>query len=526
MNKKLTIILSFLAGSIFFAGVSLAAPPYILQGTINPITDNTYDLGSSTLRWKRIYGVSFYGDGSNLTGVATTQTTTTINGVSGPAFTFASSTTGTDFSITSSLGTLTFNFPDSSASARGLLTLTDWTTFNNKEPAIATGVAGQWWRYDKSWQFLTQADISGLTSTSSPTFGGLTLTGKSGMAKFTAGVLGTATSGTDYAPATTGSSILKGNGSGGFSNAANGTDFTLITPISCSAGQHLASTTATGVFVCSADTGTGGGGATSTINITAGENLLKNDAVKLLSTTSSSQVVDLGQVWDTAYNFGNPTTVKSEQTFQLSQSATIAGVKAVLRKTGTSTDYLTASIKQTQNGTPLAMAYALGSGIDPGGAYLEMLFDQGVVIPANTTYRIEWSRTGAADAINYYGIWGLAAGTYASGTASTYNGSTWTDTGADFQLILESVNATSSAIKASAATSTTSNAIGLVMSDTTSGNPANVMTTGINGNFTGLIPGDTYYLGNATGTITNKAGTVSKEIGVAASSTQLMIIIK
>ena len=38
------------------------------------------------------------------------------------------------------------------------------------------------------------------------------------------GVLGTATSGTDYALATSGSAILKGNGSGGFSSATAGTD--------------------------------------------------------------------------------------------------------------------------------------------------------------------------------------------------------------------------------------------------------------------------------------------------------------
>lgn len=47
----------------------------------------------------------------------------------------------------------------------------------------------------------------------------------SGLAKLTSGVLGTATSGTDYAPATSGSAILKGNGSGGFSSATAGTDY-------------------------------------------------------------------------------------------------------------------------------------------------------------------------------------------------------------------------------------------------------------------------------------------------------------
>ena len=47
----------------------------------------------------------------------------------------------------------------------------------------------------------------------------------SGLAKLTSGVLSAAASGTDYAPATSGSSILKGNGSGGFSNASAGTDY-------------------------------------------------------------------------------------------------------------------------------------------------------------------------------------------------------------------------------------------------------------------------------------------------------------
>lgn len=48
---------------------------------------------------------------------------------------------------------------------------------------------------------------------------------QTGILKATSGVIGTATSGTDYAPATSGSSILKGNGSGGFSNAVSGTDY-------------------------------------------------------------------------------------------------------------------------------------------------------------------------------------------------------------------------------------------------------------------------------------------------------------
>ena len=46
-----------------------------------------------------------------------------------------------------------------------------------------------------------------------------------GIVKATSGVISAATSGTDYAPATSGSAILKGNGAGGFSAASGGTDY-------------------------------------------------------------------------------------------------------------------------------------------------------------------------------------------------------------------------------------------------------------------------------------------------------------
>jgi microcystin-dependent protein len=47
----------------------------------------------------------------------------------------------------------------------------------------------------------------------------------SGLVKIASGVMSTAASGTDYAPATSGSAILKGNGAGGFGSATSGTDY-------------------------------------------------------------------------------------------------------------------------------------------------------------------------------------------------------------------------------------------------------------------------------------------------------------
>lgn len=58
-----------------------------------------------------------------------------LNGLTAATQTFASGTSGTDFNISSSGSTHTFNLPTSSASNRGLLSAADWTTFNNKQPA-------------------------------------------------------------------------------------------------------------------------------------------------------------------------------------------------------------------------------------------------------------------------------------------------------------------------------------------------------------------------------------------------------
>lgn len=56
----------------------------------------------------------------------------TLNSLTGSSQTFATGTSGTDFAINSSGTTHTFNIPSSSGSNRGMLLSADWTTFNNK----------------------------------------------------------------------------------------------------------------------------------------------------------------------------------------------------------------------------------------------------------------------------------------------------------------------------------------------------------------------------------------------------------
>lgn len=64
---------------------------------------------------------------------------TSLNSQTGTTQTFATGSSGTDFNIASATNTHTFNLPTASASNRGLLSTSDWSTFNGKEPALTKG---------------------------------------------------------------------------------------------------------------------------------------------------------------------------------------------------------------------------------------------------------------------------------------------------------------------------------------------------------------------------------------------------
>ena len=78
-------------------------------------------------------GIDVTGTYPNFTLASTiTQGLTSLNSQTGSTQTLVTGTTGTDFSISSTTNTHTFNLPSASAANRGALTSADWSVFNSK----------------------------------------------------------------------------------------------------------------------------------------------------------------------------------------------------------------------------------------------------------------------------------------------------------------------------------------------------------------------------------------------------------
>jgi hypothetical protein len=115
--------------------------------------------------------------------------------------------------------------PTASATNRGALSAADWTTFNNKGSGTVTSAS-----------VVSANGFAGTVATATTTPAITISTSITGVLKGNGTAISAATSGTDYAPATSGTSILYGNGSGGFSNVTVGSG------LSFSAGTLAATT--------------------------------------------------------------------------------------------------------------------------------------------------------------------------------------------------------------------------------------------------------------------------------------------
>jgi hypothetical protein len=88
--------------------------------------------------------IKLHTENSHLSQVITTLSTgiNAINGITSQVQNLATGTAGTDFAISSTGSTHTFNLPTASAANRGALSSADWSTFNGKQNSIGLTTVG------------------------------------------------------------------------------------------------------------------------------------------------------------------------------------------------------------------------------------------------------------------------------------------------------------------------------------------------------------------------------------------------
>jgi hypothetical protein len=136
-------------------GSSQAIPEYLTAGTTLSsyyfaIPVSTASLNITDRLAFRIYAnvdtrvVTLHTENSHLCQVITTFSNglTSLNNLTRQVQYFGIGTSGTDFNISSATSTHTFNLPTASATNRGALSSTDWSTFNNKQDALTNPITG------------------------------------------------------------------------------------------------------------------------------------------------------------------------------------------------------------------------------------------------------------------------------------------------------------------------------------------------------------------------------------------------
>ena len=207
--------------------------------------------GLMAREWYRFFLNMFVltGSGSNATTLDELQLGPPVQTSNGTV----TSVTGTPPVVSSGGNAPVISMPAATTSADGYLTSTDWNTFNNKGVGSVTSVS-----------VVSANGLAGTVATATTTPAVTLSTTVTGVLKGNGTAISAATSGTDYAPATSGTSILYGSGAGGFSNVTIGTGVAFAggTLSATGSGGTVTSVTGTAPVVSS-------GGATPAISMAA-----------------------------------------------------------------------------------------------------------------------------------------------------------------------------------------------------------------------------------------------------------------
>ena len=303
------------AGLVGANGISADGTKFLLISNVSIAQDKValFDFGSLTNNTARTYT---FPDASGTIALTSQLTGGTVTSVS--ALTIG--TTGTNITSTVATGTttpvITLNIPNASATNRGALTNTDWSTFNAKSPAagstsittLGTITTGTWngtaiaanrggtgqtvyvigdILYASTTTALSR--LAGVATGNSLISGGVGVApawGKIGLTTHVSGTLAVGNGGTGAATLT---GLVKGNGTSAFTAAVAGTDYLL--PSSLSGYLPLTGGTLTGT---TSFDGSGSSANPITLIYTGSSNRLLAPILRLYGATSiASNYVEL-----------------------------------------------------------------------------------------------------------------------------------------------------------------------------------------------------------------------------------------
>ncbi len=262
---------------------------------------------------------------------------------------------------------------------------------------------------------------------------------------------------------------------------------------------------------------------TPTISATAGEDLLRDDAVFVSNYSGDNTVLNTGAAGGEG-TWGQSGNIRAAQTFTFTTSSQLVSKITVrLKKVGSPVDTITITLRDGEDGNILQTIGTIdGSTLSTSYANYEFTLTD-IIFAKNTGYTIQMVRSGSADAVNYY-RWD--SGSYAGSAARVYdsNSSGWISAlVADYSVVFKMTTVAGMVYKCRTDISGFFEVFtGFSTANVSKGVTATIDVGPIH-TFANALSGYIQYLTDSPGLISSTPGTHAKEVGVALSSTVLQV---
>ncbi|MHB1316361.1 MAG: choice-of-anchor R domain-containing protein [Minisyncoccota bacterium] len=257
---------------------------------------------------------------------------------------------------------------------------------------------------------------------------------------------------------------------------------------------------------------------------TSGESLTAGQPVFVAVGTETTQSYTNGFTNTSSQNIGLTSNSKKAQRISIGGSAiNIKQLKISVWRNNNPADSVKISIFTDNAGAPssteVASSTKVGSSLQTSATTETFTFASSVTLSANTDYWIVFDRTSSYNDTNYY-----LAGALIGSSGRYWNGSSWVSSAVDVLIVGEDIFTAGRVYKTDANVSGFYNAfVGFANSTVSSGASIAVNIAGVDVNQTGLSIGSFYYLSDTAGAIQTSAGTNSRKVGIAISTTRLLI---